>query len=830
MDTKTNGKVRTARSNPQPRAPVQSRYKKTNTTMAACLFIMDDTLRLMEWIAYHYTVLPLGIWLWPLTLILTRSIAPDEGWGRQVFGPRGGYRAWFLDKSGDTYRAQAHKRRQNFFFSSCLQGLYNRGIRSWTILIDSDEFLLFNYRHPSEENASRYDAVTKIISAQDLDRARNRIVPIRDQLPTWQEEVTVADFLQNYTSSLSNGANESKGEWSQQNKQKQEKVELIKEHAWETAGVLPRRPKCLRFPHLRFSSYESNPLLVKAGMPEHVDPTTLITLRQRKVGPMDPLFSKAMLDLSQAKSAEWFNFKGVVNVHTPSRRMCGRTTKVKFSGSGTDYISSLFRIHHYRSGTIETYLERSGDYRGSSIWRFYAERNIVPVNENDDIRGWIHWFIRKMGETKARELLLRPMEESYHSYQHHDGYAGAKEVLERLQGDDPLDHSHDKKEVIKYNYTRTTAQMAACLFIRDGNIRLIEWIAYHYTVLPLGSLVVGISSESKQAAALRETANRWSSRMKVTVWSDDEWGKDAHPLQGWKRNPREGGDKLADWYMNKTSDEYLHQAEVRRELMFQGKCLAQHRKQKDPKWTVVLHPSDFVVFNYKGPQENPVKFDSKEPDVRTKDDIIQARTETSPIRDRLPVLSEKVTIADFLHGEKLTKCVRMPGLEIGPREFGTDEGAPLLTMRQREFGVKKGTWVKVMVDASLPVHMKKIDSIHNLPMCGWNGRLEATDYISSLIRFHFFKIGSLETYVEKHSMDPDAVHTYKNVSDEFEPMGDDHGTLTPWVDWFVDKVGKADADELLFIPLTKAYTAIREGNKALSEAREDIDNGGGDER
>lgn len=512
-----NGHVSSYAQHPPP---FQSRYKRTNTTMAACLFIMDDTLRLMEWIAYHYTVLPLGdlvvaidphsqrqhrvleildSWRPFINIVAYTNdtwltLKPDEGWGRQVLGPKGGYRPWFLDKTGDTYRAQSHKRRQNFFFSSCLQGLYNKGIRSWTILIDSDEFLLFNYRHASQENASRYDAVTKIISPQDLDRARSRIVPIRDQLPTWEEEVTVADFLQNYTLSLSCGsANEDEEESPQHNnKHDNQKVELFKEHAWETAGVLPRRPKCLRFPHLRFSSYESNPLLLSAGLPEYVDPTTLVTLRQRKVGPMDSLFSKAMLDLSQAKSAEWFNFKGVVNVHTPSRRMCGRTTKVKFSGSGTDYISSLFRIHHYRSGTIETYLERSGDYRGSSIWRFYAERNIIPVNENDDIRGWIHWFIRKVGETRARELLLRPIEDAYHSYQHHEGYAGAKEVLERLQGDDPLDHSHEKKEVVKYNYTRTTAKMAACLFVRDGNIKLIEWIAYHYTVLPLGSLVVGI--------------------------------------------------------------------------------------------------------------------------------------------------------------------------------------------------------------------------------------------------------------------------------------------------------------------------------------------------
>lgn len=836
-----------------------SLYAKTNKTMAACLFIMDDTLRLMEWIAYHYTVLPLGdlivaidphshkqdrvleildswrpyIRIEAYTNDTWLTLKPDEGWGRQVFGPKGNYRNWFTDTTGDTYRAQSHKRRQNFFFSSCLQNLYTQGIRSWTILIDSDEFLLFNYRHPSQENASRYDAVTKIITSQHLDKARDRIVPIRDKLPTWNEEITVADFLHDYTSSLSNSTVDTNEEDETPKTIGQRKLEAMKAHALETAGVIPRRPKCLRFPHLRFSSYESNPALVSANMPAHVDPTTLITLRQRKVGPMDSLFSKAMLDLSQAKSAEWFNFKGVVNVHTPSRRMCGRTTKIQFSGSGTDYISSLFRIHHYRSGTIETYLERSGDYRGSSIWRFYAERNLVPVSENDDIRGWIHWFIKKMGESRARQLLLQPIEVAYSAYQHHEAYAGAKEVLDRLQGDDPLEHSHEKRVPIKYNYTKTKAKMAACMFVRDGNIKLLEWIAYHYTVLPLGSLIVGISSESKQETALRETVMRWSSRIDVTVWSNDDWQQTVNEFNGWKRNPKEsdssGKSVIADWYRNKTSEEYLYQAAVRRELLFTGKCLASHH-QSGQHWTVVVSPSEFVVFNYKGPQENPVKFDSKEVGIRTKDDIIQTRTENSPIRVRLPLLSEKVTIVDFLIDENITRCVRMPGLEMGPREFGSDDGPQLLTIRQREFGMKCGTWVKVIVDVSLPYFWKKVDSIHNLPICGSNGKLEATDFISALVRFHRYKIGALETFVEQYSTQNHVVQLYKNITDDFEPFGDDHGTMAPWVDWFLEKVGPKTAEELLFLPLAQAYSEIRVGNKAVKEAREDIENSGADER
>eukprot|EP00545_Synedropsis_sp_CCMP1620_P009832 CAMPEP_0119027256 /NCGR_PEP_ID=MMETSP1176-20130426/36799_1 /TAXON_ID=265551 /ORGANISM="Synedropsis recta cf, Strain CCMP1620" /LENGTH=374 /DNA_ID=CAMNT_0006983135 /DNA_START=38 /DNA_END=1158 /DNA_ORIENTATION=- len=281
-------------SNYSKRPPVP----KTNNTMAACLFIMDDTIRLMEWLAYHMTVLPLGHLVVAVDPKSHKSeqileildhyrqffridaytndtwltLEKDDGWGRQVYGPKGNYRHWFLDKEGDTFKAQAHKRRQNFFFSFCLQSLYNAGTKSWTILIDSDEFLVFNYRHQESENSSIYDAETKIITKDHLDQARERILPIRDKLPQLHEEVTMADFLQDYVGKLNHTDEESMEGLSALEK-KLRKTQAMKDHALETSGVkLDRRPRCLRFPHLRFSSYESDPLVLKQSMPDEVDP------------------------------------------------------------------------------------------------------------------------------------------------------------------------------------------------------------------------------------------------------------------------------------------------------------------------------------------------------------------------------------------------------------------------------------------------------------------------------------------------------------------------------------------------------------------------------
>jgi hypothetical protein len=69
-------------------------------------------------------------------------------------------------------------------------------------------------------------------------------------------------------------------------------------------------------------------------------------------------------------------------------------------------------------------------------------------------------------------------------------------------------------------------------------------------------------------------------------------------------------------------------------------------------------------------------------------------------------------------------------------------------------------------------------------MENWKPRIVS----GSLLQFHHFRIGTLESFVEKYPNDPNVIHSYKNVSDEYEPFGDDHGTLNPWVDWFIFKV------------------------------------------
>ena len=433
----------------------------TNSTMNACLFIMDDTIRLLEWLAYHYTVLPLGhlvvaidsnskriheinkildAWREYITIdahyndtFLT--LGPHEGWGRQIFGGPNGNRTrgWFKNKKGITYRSQAHKRRQNFFAGFCFRELYDKRKRGWTLLTDTDEFVTFNYRYPATEDPSKYDSVTQFKSHADVDGDRARVIPYRDLLANMTKRVTIAQYLDTYD----------------------EVTQARKDHS------------CMRIPGLTFTSHAIHPSEMVRDFPIGMDGSNLMTLRQRQHAAKDGSFSKAMLHLRVAPNKGWFRDGTVLNVHTPNRQMCGRTTKEDHTGSGADYVSSLFRLHHYKAGTVEAYLERAGDWRGGGLWRFYFDRSADAVGENSDLTQWFRWFVDKVGREAADRLLLQPLNDTYNRIGSLRHVAEAKEKIAKIVPN--LFGSNDSfVEPKPTYYNRANHTIGACMYIFDG--------------------------------------------------------------------------------------------------------------------------------------------------------------------------------------------------------------------------------------------------------------------------------------------------------------------------------------------------------------------------
>jgi hypothetical protein len=382
-------------SKPEVRTTKLPRIYQTSKSIAGCLFIMDDTIRLLEWLAYHYTVLPLShlmvaidpnskqtdrimeildSWKGKINIKAYRNdtewldLPWDYGYSRSIRHPNGELMTWYREKSSEIYFGQVHKRRQNYFCVHCMRHMKQQGM-DWTIITDSDEYLMFNYKHKQQEDPTVYDAIKRGVSKEDIDKDRKKMARYREKLPPLEARATIADFIH------------------------QEKL----------------KTKCIMFPGLQFTSYESKIDDVFRDVPSGINPFHLVTLRHRKAGLREGAFSKSMVDVSQGM-IEDYTMETNVNVHVPNKLLCGMNGN---SGSRQDYISSLFRLHHYRSGTWESFIERVADRRANMTIDRFMERNIKPRLIDDDIRPWINWFVEKVGMDEAKRLLVNPLAEAY---------------------------------------------------------------------------------------------------------------------------------------------------------------------------------------------------------------------------------------------------------------------------------------------------------------------------------------------------------------------------------------------------------------------------------
>ena len=119
---------------------------------------------------------------------------------------------------------------------------------------------------------------------------------------------------------------------------------------------------------------------------------------------------------------------------------------------------------------------------------------------------------------------------------------------------------------------------AACMLIMDDNHFLIEWIAYHYHVMPLRRLI--ILQDIKSITSPAPILERWEKRMNITLWFE----KDIYP----RGNPttKHNGKK------NKT----LFGMYVTRQRDFVRQCLQTlHREGRE--WVVLTDTDEYTMIN-----------------------------------------------------------------------------------------------------------------------------------------------------------------------------------------------------------------------------------------
>jgi Glycosyl transferase family 2 len=126
--------------------------------------------------------------------------------------------------------------------------------------------------------------------------------------------------------------------------------------------------------------------------------------------------------------------------------------------------------------------------------------------------------------------------------------------------------------------------LAACLLVRDDNHFLPEWLAYHYFVGPLKSLIVAVDPRSTtDPASILNRYTATDSGLNITVWYNDSFftKSETKSLQ-YKRNLP-------------TYEIIQHRT---RQCLFYDRCLREHDQAGGRDWTLFIDSDEFVLVNY----------------------------------------------------------------------------------------------------------------------------------------------------------------------------------------------------------------------------------------
>jgi hypothetical protein len=336
--------------------------RQLDEAFSACMLVMDDNHRLTEWLAYHYHVLPLDYLVVAIDPNSKTSPSPilDQwrSYGMTIIewnntgifkGKQWEYENIVLKRDRMPHD---HRQRQNMFLRNCLMHMKTQN-RTWVMLVDSDEYLLFNGAAKSKKN---YAGI---------------------EYPSIKKESSILDFL---------------------NKERKREGSNLTE-------------PCIAIPRMLFGAVESSEAERHKNVPWGLDPHVLDTVRYRKhirrlVTHHHIIngWAKVIVDVSRTKwddmptSQEAFQtIPWVINVHEPLPKICPRPY--------VKDINTLLRINHY-VGSWEAFSyrqdARASEGRDKSKWQTKADR----ADETDDnIRPWLEGFMEQHGTSMAAEML-----------------------------------------------------------------------------------------------------------------------------------------------------------------------------------------------------------------------------------------------------------------------------------------------------------------------------------------------------------------------------------------------------------------------------------------
>lgn len=320
-------------------------------------------------------------------------------------------------------------------------------------------------------------------------------------------------------------------------------------------------------------------------------------------------------------------------------------------------------------------------------------------------------------------------------------------------------------------YDPPADSFSACVMFKDDTHRLIEWMAYHYHVLPLRRIIIGVDAGSISYPL--ELAKRYADRMKVTLWPKDVFASD----QDVHVSERKKNMDAANQY-------------IRRQTLFLRKCALQ-LKQEKRGWTIFIDPDEYLLFNYPvgttPPPTAPEEFHNVVlPSVREEGIMFQFIQQQQQLRQS---------------GAYANACITVPRILFGSHP--TDESKSALsyldTIRYRSHAnrndFKSNRLAKTILDVQRvsTLQLQNLKNVHTMiPNVCWNPMITND---KSLLKINHY-LGSKQSFF--HRKDDRDQYGRRENYDKFANIQDGtDDSITAWYDGFVTTHGQDVAMKLL---------------------------------
>ncbi len=140
---------------------------------------------------------------------------------------------------------------------------------------------------------------------------------------------------------------------------------------------------------------------------------------------------------------------------------------------------------------------------------FHMPQHIVPCDRHDRAIACVDSL--RFSAPHSLIAALHGADESHNSHKWL-----TKSYIDGIVGDSSGRQQSD-------TYLKKNNGLSACLLVNDENPRLSEWIAYHYEMLPLRSLIVAVDPGSRTSPA--SILDRWKQLMglDIQLWEEADY-------------------------------------------------------------------------------------------------------------------------------------------------------------------------------------------------------------------------------------------------------------------------------------------------------------------